>query len=166
MTPLPIPVPPMLEQAVGVPDAPARYVGLYWGEGDELYFTDGRTSGTGHGYAFLLYRRHPAVEPSLAGYHIGACDQPADHWLVLDRQARRLAVAPVAMARDLLRGQWPPSDPATLSEADWRAIVDHLRSRPVPTMEQLFAALQEQRQVEKELVTWLDSNRPGTEGDK
>jgi hypothetical protein len=149
----------MLEAALGVPDTAARHVGLYWGEGDEAYVDDGRSSGTAAGHAFLLYVRHPIVEPALASVHLGSCDRPADHWLLLDRQDRRLSVAPVAEARSFLFGQWPPTEPVTLTDAEWDAIVEKLRSAPPPSGEEIAAMIQKQRRLEKELRDWLD-NQP------
>jgi hypothetical protein len=148
----------MLEAAFGIPDTPARHIGIYWGCGDELYYDDGRSSGTGNGHAFLLYVRHPIVEPALAGVHLGSCDRPADHWLLLDRQEKRLSVAPVAEARQFLFGQWPPTEPMTLTDEEWDAVVERLRSVPPPSGEQIAAMIQQQRRVEMELRDWLDSH--------
>jgi hypothetical protein len=115
------PLPPMLLEAVGY-GGDAGLVALYFGAGDEAYWDDGRGSATGDLHAYLAYVRHPAVAPHLAGYDLGSSDGPAEHWLLIDRRAGTVAVAPVAEARRLLRGQWPADDtPLTWTAASRRA---------------------------------------------
>jgi hypothetical protein len=61
LTPLNIPVPPMLPKALGYMGE-ARYVSFQWTPyGDEADYSDGRLSGTGNWQAFLAYIRHPVV---------------------------------------------------------------------------------------------------------
>ena len=60
MPPLPIPVPPILEQAIGIPPNSGRLVALHWSPlGDTVVFDDGRSSGCGNGWAFQVFRCHP-----------------------------------------------------------------------------------------------------------
>src|SRR5947209_4402439 len=76
MRPLPVPVPPQLEEAIGLPDTAARWVSLHWTPpGDTVVHDDGRTSGTGHGWGWLAWARHPAVAPHLAPYDLGSSEE-------------------------------------------------------------------------------------------
>jgi hypothetical protein len=162
MTILNVPLPPMLLGAVGY-GGDAGLVALYFGAGDEAYWDDGRGSATGDPHAYLAYVRHAAVAPHLAGYDLGSSDGPAEHWLLIDRQSGTVAVAPVAEARRLLRGQWPADDaPLTAKqiEAAAKLLRQALAGRPTPTAEQVWAALQEQRRLHSDLVEWLDSAAP------
>ncbi len=105
---LSVPVPPALAQTFGYPGE-ARFVGFFWEPGgDEIVYDDGRRSGTGDGYAFLAYRRHPAVAVHLQPYNLGSSDEPAEYYLVLDREGQRASVAPKALARDFLEEQHSP----------------------------------------------------------
>jgi len=55
LTPVNIPVPPMLALAIGY-KGDAQYVSFQWTPfGDEVEYSDGRTSATGNWQAFLVY---------------------------------------------------------------------------------------------------------------
>src|SRR5262249_33131647 len=124
------PVPPMLEAAFGYAGQ-ARYVGFYWeSAGDELAYDDGRCGLAGAEWdAWLLFTRHHLVAPVLAAYDLGNSDAPARHWLILDRQTRTLAVAPVQEARTVVRQQWPPISARSLMAEEWEAIKEELHRR-------------------------------------
>jgi hypothetical protein len=159
----------MLLQAIGYPGN-ARFVGLYFGAGDESYADDGRLSMTCDPHAYLAFVRHPACL-ELAGHDLGSSDGDAAEWLVVDRQESRAYLAPVAEARRFLREQHQesaPAGPVVLSEDEWHALMDRLRqemeSRPFPTPEQIGAALAEQHRLHQELVAWLDGTPQAAAG--
>lgn len=162
MIPLDVPVPPMLEQATGYHGDAPRYFSLYWEPcGDESMYDDGRHSGTGCWSGYLAWVRHPAVALELAPCNFGSSDQEAEHWVLIDRQARRAFVAPVAEARQILHSQWPAVEPAVLSQEEWATPLGRLReefaSRPMPTTAEIKARMLEQRRLEEEMVRWLDA---------
>src|ERR671914_2251110 len=98
LTPLKVPVPPMLAKAMGY-RGEARFVSLQWTPyGDEADYSDGRGSGTGNWQAFLAFIHHPAVSPQLKGYDLGSSDSEAKHTLILDQKELALFVAPVREA--------------------------------------------------------------------
>lgn len=162
MIPVDIPVHEILLDALGY-RSQARFVAIYFGAGDEGYAEDGRFSMTCDPHAYLAFIRHPACM-ALAPFNLGSSDDEADHLVVIDRQAGRAYVAPVAEARRFLREQWQesaPLGPVVLSEKEIEAVMAHIRqqldARPMPTPEQIMAALHEQHRLHRELVAWLDA---------
>jgi hypothetical protein len=108
---IPAPMPPdnLLARAVSY-DGDANLVGLYWAPGiDEAMITDGRVTFDGHFLGYLDYIRHSLVAPILWQWNLGSSEDEATHWLLLDRAAGTLSVAPRAEAERLLREQWPPA---------------------------------------------------------
>jgi hypothetical protein len=158
-TMLPIPVPPMLEEAMGY-DGEARLVAFYWGGGDEAYYADGYRSACGEWDAFLLFIEHPAVAPALQGYDFGSSEDEARHWLILDREQRHLSVAPVATAQRLLKVQWKRPEPEpvlVVDEEAWARLVAEIEARAAQiTPQQIMAAMQAHQQLLHELRAWLD----------
>jgi hypothetical protein len=101
------------ERAFGY-DGEARYVAFYWTPvGDEAMYDDGRVSGDSNWRLFLTLRhQHPELDPC---YNVGDSDVEADHWLLLNRETRDLAVLPRAVAHARPRQQWPTTDPSDMS---------------------------------------------------
>lgn len=108
LVPLEVPVPPDAARTFGY-RGEARFVAFYWEpSGDEVMFDDGRSSGTSATYAFLAYRRHPAVVAHLDEYNLGYTDLEADYCLILDQESGRASIATRADARTFLADQHPP----------------------------------------------------------
>lgn len=171
MTPLDIPVPPQLEAAVGLTDTPARFFAIYWHPcGDEACYDDGRSSGTGNWTGYLAFTRNPAVCLALAPFDLGSSDAEPEHWLLIDRKARRAFVGPWREVSRILREQWEESaaGPAVISQEEWAALVarleEEIRSRPMPTMAEITARMEEQRRLEDQMVRWLDSTPQAAAG--
>ena len=132
LTPLIAPVPPMLAKAMGY-SGDARYVSFHWTPaGDEAYYSDGHSGGTGEWQGFLAYVHHPAVSPYLGEYDLGSSDNEAKHALILDREKLELFIAPVKEAEKFLMEQWPPPQPIRISQ------------------------IEEQYKLVEELQLWLD----------
>lgn len=165
MLTLPVPVPPMLEEVVDY-DGQARRVAIYWEPaGDEAMYDDGRSAGTGAWDGYLCYTRHPLVAAHLEPYNLGSSDAPAEHWLILDRTARTLAVAQVAEARRFLRDQWPladmgrdiaPGELQRLVEAHMERANEMLRRDRAAIMAEVEARMAAHALVMEELAQWLD----------
>jgi hypothetical protein len=103
LTPLNVPVPPMLAKAIGY-RGEAWFVSFQWTPyGDEADYSDGRGSGTGNWQAFLAFIHHPAVSPQLKGYDLGSSDSEAKHALILDQEQHVLYIAPAREAEIFLR---------------------------------------------------------------
>ncbi len=191
LTPLTAPVPPQFEGALGY-EGDARYVAFYWQPvGDELMCDDGQVAADGNWWAWIDFVNHPAVyhhlllpcprcrgvgttnqlenEPCTvcdgAGrlpLNLGNSDEEATHWLILDRQERKLYVAPVATGRRFLQEQWPPpreltpEEQASIFEAFQEAVAKLNREWQPPSDEKLQAILEESMQTCAEMKTWLD----------
>jgi hypothetical protein len=163
---LDVPVPPLLERALGYTGS-ATWVSFYWEPaGDEAMYDDGRAGGTGAWDAFLLYTRHRTVAPHLEPYHLGSSDAPAQHRLVLNRATRALFVVPEREAVRQVRAQWPAmpglcsqtaAEVERLSQESHRA----LRERLARPSAEIRAAVEERRAVHaremEALATWLDA---------
>src|SRR5919199_6145890 len=85
LTKLAVPVPPMLEEAMGY-TGEARFVSFYWTPGgDEADYDDGQRAGTGNWQGYLGYVQHPLIYPRLAPYNLGSSDAEGRHALIVDR---------------------------------------------------------------------------------
>jgi hypothetical protein len=117
-TSLEVPVPPMLEEALGYMGH-ARYVAFYWEPmGDECRVDDGQLDADAHWEAFLSYTQHRRVKPALQGYNLGSSESEAVHWLLLDRVKRELSVARQPVAAWILHRQWFEEQKAGQAERD------------------------------------------------
>jgi hypothetical protein len=76
-------------------------------------------------HAWLTFTRHPRVAHYLEPYDLGSSDEPAQHWLLLDRQERVLYVGTAPDVARFLAQHTPPA-PA-ISREQLEATVDFLR---------------------------------------
>jgi hypothetical protein len=160
ITPLNVPVPPMLAKAIGY-TGKARFVSFQWTPyGDETDYSDGRVSATGNWQAFLAFIQHPAVSPHLKDYHFGSSDSEAKHALILDQKEFALFVAPVREAEKFLNEQWPKEPPVTMSQEEYTTLVMKALKNVKPPTDVSIAEIQ--RRIERqyalvdELQQWLD----------
>lgn len=88
--PVDVPLVPALCRTFG----DARHVGSHWSpRGGQPVSTDGRSSGTGQGRAYLGSRRHRVVAPLLAAFGLGSPEEDVTHMPLVDQQARRAVAA-------------------------------------------------------------------------
>jgi len=162
-------VPPILEEVIGYTGR-EKFVVFYWTSfGDEVMFDDGRYSGTGEWDGFLTFVRHPAIVPALRPYHLGDSDTEAKHALVLDREARKLFVAPIAQACRFLQEQWPHAldeEPLTITaEEMMQSVMDALNVEnwqevsTVTDTEEIIHHMEAHYALVQEMTTWLDERR-------
>ena len=166
LTTLPIPVPPMLEEAIGY-DGNGRYVAFYWTPGgDEVCFDDGRFFSTGEWDAYLLFTRHRVIAPALSGHNLGDSDTEADEWMILDREARQLSIAPGSRAGRLLAEQWPhepQGEPVTMTQEEMmQAVMEALnvqnwtQVQTTINTDEIMQKMQAHQQLVAEMGAWLD----------
>jgi hypothetical protein len=157
---LAVPVPPMLEAAVGyrpLDPGGARFVALWWG-GDDCCWHDGRAASIGGRWGWLAFVRHPAVRFAAGDLDLGSEEAEARQWLVLDRRERALYAADAGEAAGWLPRQWPAEPPAeVLPEVREQLAfaVRHLCVAPDPAA--VNAEVTAARAAERRLVEWLDA---------
>jgi hypothetical protein len=162
LTPLNIPVPPMLAKAIGY-SGKARFVSFQWTPyGDETDYSDGRVSATGNWQAFLAFIHHPIVSPHLEEYNLGSSDYEAKHALILDQKELTLFVAPVREAEKFLSEQWPKEPPVTMSQEEYTVLVMKVLKNVKPPKDVSIAEIQwrieRQYAIVEELQQWLDKH--------
>lgn len=134
LTPLDVPVPPMLAQALGY-SGTARFVALYWdAEIGEARFDDGQTDEEANYEAWDIFINHAAIAPSLEDYEVGD-PYPAKHFVLLDREkiefhgGGALFIGPLEILSETMRpggvARTETASPAKAptTEAAWQTIV-------------------------------------------
>lgn len=114
LTPLFLPVPPMLESSLGY-CGESRFVAFYWGACDELCFIDDSlASGTIDSAGWLVFTSHPTVRRHLQSLDFGSADLPCRHLLLLDRKQRRFHVGEREAVESFLEARaYPGGKPVT-----------------------------------------------------
>ena len=136
-------------------------MGFFWSPlGDQLVTTDGRSSGTAQSWAFLSFRRHPAVAPLLEPFDLGSSEEGALHMLLIDRSANRASIAPVAEARTFLEAQHPPAPELTPEQQEafnreLERLMKEWRQRPIDR-EAVAREMAEQRGRIGRMMSFLD----------
>jgi hypothetical protein len=159
---LSVPVPPGLARAIGY-RGEARWVALHWEPcGDESFYDDGRSSGTGSPWAYLAFVRHPVVAPVIAPYDLGSSDSEARECLVLDRGEKVLYVVPIRSARQFLVQQHPP--PPELTAVHLADVLDEFsrewqERRLEVSAADITQAMREENQAIEAIVRFLDAHR-------
>ena len=115
-----------IDEPQPMPTSPRRFVALHWEPaGDELAFADGVHSGAGQLNHWIwldyLHGRTPGVPPPVLGpigawllehqVDLGSSDAPATHALIVDADSGAAWVAPIALARCIVRAQSLGQDP-------------------------------------------------------
>ena len=161
---LPIPVPPMLEQALGYFGS-AHLVAFYWSaSGDEALFDDGVVSAAAERASYLGLLEHPTAAAQLSACDLGNNEQEALQWLLLDREARVLYALPAREATALLYQQWatrpdtsPEPETPDESAALLKAFIEEVGWQEMPVD---LAAVEHWRQEQEArraaMLAWLD----------
>jgi hypothetical protein len=162
LTPLNVPVPPMLATAIGY-IRKARFVSFQWTPaGDETEYSDGRVTAIGNCQAFLAFIHHPAVSSHLSDYDFSSSDSEAKHALILDQEKEALFVAPVREAEEFLHEQWPKEPPVSMSQEEYTALVmKALKNVKPPTdvsIGEIQRRIERQYALVEELQLWLDKH--------
>jgi hypothetical protein len=160
LTPVNIPVPPMLASAIGY-KGEARFASFQWTPyGDVAEYSDGRMSATGNWQGFLAYIQHPAVSPPLEKYDLGSSESEAKYALILDREEFEVFIAPVREAEDFLKEQWPTDPTTRRSQEEYVAKIDiALKKMNQPRkidVEEIQQRIKEQFALIEAMQQWLD----------
>lgn len=106
-----VPVPPMLERALGYQDI-ERYIGFYAKTtSEQLHYSDGYTTWHINQAIWDTYRQHFTVAPYIAPYDFDG----ARHGLLLDRRKRILWVGPTSDVKTFLK-DWQDAQRIILQE--------------------------------------------------
>lgn len=160
-TPLPLPLSPVLVEALGCTGG-QRYVALWWSpNGNRLMWWDGATLGHGNAFAWLLLLGHPFGEKVLGGFDFGSADREGRHALLLDHGEGRVYACTHAAVERLL-GTESPASRAEAAAADLDEVHELVSaalrgeaSRARATGE-LEAVLRRQADLVARLRNWLD----------
>jgi len=156
---LPVAVPPMLPEMVGVSDS--QYFALYY-QGSKATWSNGRAMATFSYYAvYAPLIEHIALAIHLEPYNLGSDDELPEHAILCDCVHRKMYVGAYREIDYFLLQQHPKESPA-LSQQELEAAVKALQDMSLQQMQKLgmfemFGNTNPQaRQQTVELVEWLD----------
>jgi len=143
-------------------------VAYYWYPGD-FTFDDGMVAGSAaRWFPFRAFMDHPLVYPQLSKYFLGADDGEAEHWLLLDRQARKFWVGTPKEVAAALRNQHgiqPPTKPLEVNMEDLEKVCRDLAGFmevECPSKDEITARIQHENELLEGFQAWLknltDSN--------
>ena len=156
---LPVPLWPRLPVGVRYPGT-ARWVALSVSSAHAMYH-DGAASETGDTGLLLAFKRHPAIEPYVAGAHLGSAEEEASEWLLVDRQHQGLCLADREEARRFLAAQWPRyTAPLEYTPEELAYLLADLEEAALPAdwRERLAETLRESRANYRLMQQWLDQH--------
>jgi hypothetical protein len=175
----------MLEDAMGYSrfgEDEARFVTFFWSPfGDEAYFDDGRTSGTGDWQGFLAYIEHPSVGPALGAsrFQLGSSEEVNTHRLLLDRLERKLYLVEDRAGCLVLARQWQKSfqqqagfhEPGELHQAQppeasglsdlLDLILENWEQLKPPSQAKIEEYTRQRQSVLSNLFLWLEAHPAG-----
>jgi hypothetical protein len=106
--PLPFPLPPRFAEQLGY-RRDRRFVAAYWDAGDEVTVRDDSylASGLGDWFPWTQFFHRPELRLWRATHNInfGNSDEPATHWLIIDRNTNQGFVAPATEAYKRIKQQ-------------------------------------------------------------
>jgi hypothetical protein len=156
---LPVPMPPMLPDMVGVSDT--QYFALYY-QASKATWSCGRATATFSYYAvYAPLIEHIALAIHLEPYNLGSDDEAPEHAILCDCVHHKMYVGAYKEIDYFLLQQHPQESP-TFSEQEFEAAVKALQDMSLEQMQKLgmfemFGNTNPQaRQQTVELVQWLD----------
>jgi hypothetical protein len=134
---LPLGCPAQLVELSGY-DGAGRLVAMWWTPlGDELMFSDGTITATGHYRGWLAFCAHPLTRLFLNPYELGSSEHEAEHWLLVDRHLATLDIglshATQPSELHALTAELSPGEAAALLQ---QALEGHAAREPAKTPEQ------------------------------
>jgi hypothetical protein len=156
---LPVPMPPMLPEMVGVSDT--QYFAIYY-QGSKGTWSNGRAMATFSYYAvYAPLIEHIALAIHLEPYNLGSDDELPEHAILCDTVRYKMYVGMYKEINYFLSEQYPKELP-TLSEQEFEEAVKALENMSLEQMQRLgmfemFGNTNPQaRQQTVELFQWLD----------
>jgi len=99
-----IPVPPMIEEALGYTGS-SRFVAFYWKSNpSDLCWCDSHGSKrSAFGNVWQFFIQHRRVHPFIEQFNLNGSDSDAEQWLLLDRVKRQFLVGKASQVAAFLR---------------------------------------------------------------
>jgi len=159
---LPVAMPPMLPEVVGV-QSNYRLFSLSY-EGSKPFWSDGHAGATfSYSAAYQPFVEHLALALHLFAFNLGSDDEPPTHALLIDRQEAHLYVGAYSAVRQMLAAQHPPPRSPTSEELaeieEQFAAMETLRFeqlREHGMFEFLLGTAEGQKEKCEAMVAWLD----------
>ena len=160
---LPVPVPPMLPEVVGV-RGESRFFSLSY-EGSKPFWTDGRAGATfSYFAAYQPFVEHLALAIHLFEVDLGSDDGPPTHALLVDRREAQVYVGDYDAVHHFLKEQHPLLQPLTPEEVEeieeQFAALDKMsveQMQELGMFEFMLGPAEQQRDKCWALVEWLDA---------
>lgn len=162
---LPMPAPPahLFDTPLGC-SAARRLFALHWSRPVRApLLHDGFLETLGNAEPYRIWRYHPRVIPYLASLNLGDAADAADHWLLVDRQSRRLYGGKVTDVLAVLEYQQrgiiaPMTNPATAGRTD--ATLQFLGNALTGIRRGYGRVLIPDTTLRHELENWIEQNIP------
>ena len=158
---LALPCPPQLVELAGY-DGSGRLIALWWSPfGDELMFSDGTLTATGHWRGWCCFCGHPLVRMFLEPYQLGDSEDEGEHRLLVDRYFGTLDIGLACDVEQLLATQPSHALTAHLSGREARVLLERAlddaqaEREPAHSAEQLQAEVRAWDRREQELLEQL-----------
>jgi hypothetical protein len=159
---LPVPMPPMLPELIGL-ETDSRYFSLSY-QSEKAWWNDGRIAVTFPYYAaYEQYTEHLVVAIHLFDVNLGSDEFPPTQSLLVDRQTAAVYVGDYKEVEHFLEGQHPPRQPLRSEEIEEidKGLAKMRKMnlgelRDLGMFEPILGANQEQQQRCREMVLWLD----------
>lgn len=159
---LPIPMPPMLPNVVGL-RGDYRYFSLSY-EGSKPFWSDGRAGGTfSYFAAYEPFISHPTIALHLFEADLGSDDGPPTHALLIDRQTDDIYVGDYDAVGHFLAKQRPPRcqpTPEEIEEVNRQlAEMEQMnfdQLRELGMFEFVLGPQSQQQERCLEMIAWLD----------
>lgn len=153
---LPIPMPPMLPEALGY-EGNARYFSLHYAA-SEAWFDDGQL---GYDTSWRLYSvlvDHVVLQIHLWDFNLGSDDEHETHRLVCDRSAQKMYVGETRAVAKFLRQQHPSALKIELTQEQIQAlqadIIKVMQEHPIVI--DVEAIINRENQLIQQVQSWLD----------
>jgi hypothetical protein len=154
---LPIPMPPMLPEALGY-EGDARYFSLHYAA-SEAWFNDGQRGYDTSWRIYSLLVDHFVLQIHLWDYDLGSDDDCETHRLVCDRIEQKMYVGETGAVVKFLQQQHPPTPKLELTQEQWQELqqkIAKMLAEQQPILIDVEAMIDRENQFIEQVQNWLD----------
>jgi hypothetical protein len=157
-TQIPIPMPPMLPEALGY-EGDARYFSLHYAA-SEAWFSDGQRGYDTSWRVYSVLVDHFAIQIYLWDYNLGSDDDYEQHRLVCDRLEQKMYVGDSSAVVRFLQQQHLPVPKLELTQEQLQQFHHEIakmlaKQPPIPT-EYIEAQMARETELLQQMQVWLD----------